>query len=160
MQKIKILIIMALNLFPFYMLGQKATEDYSLNKMINESLLSYLDWMSDITTSVSNREYTPFLCIDNYPIGFSFSENIKKKNLKSIYFFSHPKLKKNRLYECVFIGISLNKNQVMITITEHYVRRYGRKKLVIDKTEASRTFIYEFSCEKQEWGNVPNNTFR
>ena len=77
----KIIIAMSLLCICFF---SNAQENNQLNEMLNESLLLYLDWKSDLRSKAVEvgKNNIPFICVDNFPINFSFSEEILKKDVK------------------------------------------------------------------------------
>jgi hypothetical protein len=128
---------------------------YQLNKMINGSLLLYLDWKSDLTgkTCKSCGEYAPYICIDNYPSNFSFSEEILNRNVRfmSLQNLSgQNELKKGKEHGFVFMGISLEKNQITITLSGKNVSIPKKNHLNVAVVDWG-TYTYEYSCENQKW---------
>lgn len=146
------MIVMSLLCICFF---SNAQEKNKLNEMLNESLLLYLDWQSDLRSKavkVGKNNYL-YICVDNYPNNFSFSEEILKKDVKfmSLQNLSGQKeLKKNREYRFIFTAISLEKNQISITVFGKNV--FLPKKNHLHVVAADRgVFTYEYSCDKQEW---------
>lgn len=147
-------IIIAIS-FVFICLFSNAQEKNQLNKMINTCLLSYLDWRSDFIskTSKDRVEYTPYICLDSYPNDFSFSEEVQKRNVKfmSLQNLSgQKKLKKGKEYEFIFMGMSLERNRMTITLSGKGVSIPKKNHLNIATLDWG-IFIYEYSCDKQEW---------
>jgi hypothetical protein len=128
---------------------------YQLNKMINESLLSYLNWKSDLIsrTCQNCKEYASYICVDNYPSNFSFSKEIQKRNVKfmSLQNLSGQKeLKKGKGYGFVFLGISLDQNRIIITVSGKGVSIPKKNHLHMVVGDWG-VFTYDYSCENQQW---------
>jgi len=141
--------------FVFICLFSNAQENKQLNKMINTSLLSYLDWKSDLINKTCKDcgEYAPYICVDSYPNNFSFSEAIQKRNVKfmSLQNLSGQKeLKKGKKYEFVLMELSLEKNRITITLSGKDVSIPKKNHLHIVAVDWG-IFTYEYSCDKQEW---------
>ena len=139
-----------------------AQENSQLDKMINESIMSYLNHFVDLRNETCRNcgEYDIYICLDGYPRNFVFSEEIKGmnnvKDMKRVKFVSlmnlsgQKELKKGKWYGVVFPGISLEKNRLIISATMGSIS--------ISKTnQLQKSFIdwgiytYEYNDDKQEW---------
>ncbi len=128
-------------------------EGKDLNELINNSLLLYLEWQSNIVNKPLKDNKTIYICLDNYPSNFSFSEKILKKDVKfmSLQNISYQKeLKKKENYRFLFIAICLEQNHLIIKV-------FGKDVLIHNKNNVQVAvvdwgiFNYEFSCDRQEW---------
>jgi hypothetical protein len=150
-------IILAIS-FLFICLFSNAQENNKLNKMINESLLSYINWISDLTSKTCKNceEHAFYICIDNYLNNFSFSEEILNKNVKFISLTNlkglpnsfRSKLKKG--ITTLFVGINLSNNQLEIRVSDKELKLKGKKHLYIAISNWG-IYTYEYVCDKQEW---------
>ena len=137
--------------FIFLCCLSSAQESNRLNEMLNECLLSYLDWQSDlINKTVESKVY---ICLDNLPNGFAFSEGVLEKDVKfmSLHNLSGQReLKKNKKYRFVFVGIALIKNHIYITVSGKNVSVPKRNHVHIEAVDCG-VFTYDYSCDNQEW---------
>jgi hypothetical protein len=130
--------------------------------MINESLLSYIDRQVGLSgEAANNRENkTIYICVDNYPLNFSFSEEISKKNVRFVS-LQNPAMqktfKRNRIYRFCFTETTLERNQLRITVSSRNVSIPKRNHINVAIVDWG-TFVYEFSCDKQEW-ELKESTF-
>lgn len=88
-----------------------AQDSNQINNMINESLLLYLERQPETSSEV--------ICLDNYPVNFSFSEEILEKDVKFMNLHTplgHRGLQRNKEYKFIFPAIHLNDNQIKITV--------------------------------------------
>ena len=139
-----------------------AQEGSQLDKMINESLFSYLNNWADSYSRVCRdcKEYDIYICLDGYPRNFVFSEEIRNmKNLKgmrSVKFVSfmnlsgQKELKRGKWYGVVFPGISLEKNRLIISVTKGSISVTGNNQLKKSFYDWGN-YTYEYFPDKQEW---------
>ena len=156
-------IIFAISFVLVYFSISNAQEVSKLDKMINESLLSRLKYSADSYDEVCRNcgEYTTYICLDGFPRNFVFSDEILNlpnnlKNMKDIKFVSlmnisgQKELKKGRGYGFVFLGISLEKNIMIISITGRSVSISKKNQLQIAMIEWG-IYTYEYSHDKNDW---------
>jgi len=119
-------------------------ENNQLNEMINECLLLYLDHHSGIS---------PYICLDNYPDTFSFSEDILKKDVKFMSLHNlrgQRVLKRKKEYPFLFTAIELENNQIKISIFRKTVVLYPNNQLQIQVADWG-VFTYDYSCSQSKW---------
>jgi hypothetical protein len=109
-----------------------------------------------------------YLIMDQqYPSDFDFSDSIIKLNLNVLKIVNTDLLtkKEKRLLKKGVLGISfhgfvIDKNRITLRFTKdiiyykkntEYKEFNYRKKLFFSERSSTCDFIYEFSCEKQEW---------
>lgn len=148
--------------FIYFCSFTNAHSDNQLNNMINESLLSYIDRQAGLSgEAANNREnQTIYICMDNYPLNFSFSGEISKKNVRFVS-LQNPAMRKafkrNKVYLFYFTETTLERNQLRITVSSRNVSIPKRNHINVAIVDWG-TFVYEFSCDKQEW-ELKESTF-
>ena len=149
----KICIFIAIFLISTQLRGQK---DNQLNKLLIESILLNIDYDSDLYSKVCSTcgAYTlPYICRDGLPADFPYD------SLQHIDFFTfhniegYPSSFKKKLKKGIgawTLGIRLTNNVISIIISSRSVKRI-KKRHIGAGVSGSSIYIYEYSCEKQEW---------
>lgn len=135
-----------------------AQENNQLNIMINESLLSYLNWKSEITSKTvkGSEDCIPNFYLDNYPDNFSVSDELLRKNVRllSLHNLSGQReLLKNKEYKFIIPEILLENNHIRIKVLGKKVTISRRKQLHIEAVDWG-VFTYAYSCNQQEWNLI------
>lgn len=131
-----------------------AQEADQLNDMINECLLYSLDYYSDMSSKATkDRRGAPtYICWDNLPWNFSFSDDILEKDVRIMSLNNisgQRQLRKKKEYKFLFTSIRLDNNLLRITISVRFVSKI-RKKLHIAISDWI-VFTYAYSCDESEW---------
>lgn len=124
-------------------LVSNAQGNNQLNEMINECLLQYLD----------HSGISPYICLDNYPDTFSFSEDILKKDVKFMSLHNlhgQRELKRKKEYPFLFTAIELENNKIKISIFRKTVVLHSKNQLQIQVADWG-VFTYEYSCSQSNW---------
>ena len=125
-----------------------------LNEMINECMEFTLDWHSNKTsnTNKNNRSRSPYICLDNLPSNFVFSDDILKRNVRFMSLNNisgRHELRKKEKHTFLFTSIELDDNLIRIIISAKKVSRI-RKRLNIGISDWI-VFTYAYSCDENEW---------
>ncbi len=149
----------AIVLFTFIILCSvsklQAQENVLLDSMINKSLVTYINKYKEDIEKGSINEDLKNLCIviDNYPRNFVFCQAIQDMNLKYISlvnFQCQKELRKKENYRAIFLGINLTSHRLSIAFSTKILTIHKKNNLHIGISDWG-DFIYEYSCEKQEW---------
>jgi hypothetical protein len=148
----RIVIVISILFVSFQIKGQ---EDNQLNKLINSSISSYIDWKNDfVKRGISQRDTCKYyVCKDGLPTFFSY-DNVKNvtffslENLNGLPKFFQKELKKG-IGAC-FVWIELTDKQLIIHIGGRSVKLAHKNHIEIGISDWG-IFTYEYSCEKQIW---------
>lgn len=138
-----------------------AQQQNTINKMINDSMHSFLNWYFSIADNINYGEDRPILyvCTDYLPYDFGFSEFFSQKSeffsQKSVRFMSSydigklKELKKEKGCDILLTTIELKQNYLTIKIKHWNLKR--RKKQLYMGFSCVGIYTYEYSCDDQEW---------
>lgn len=138
-----------------------AQQQNTINKMINDSMHSFLNWYFSFDDIINYREDRPILyvCTDYLPYGFAFSEVFSQKSeffsQKSVRFMSSydigklKELKKEKGCDILLTTIELK--QIYLTIKIKHWNLKRRKKQLYMGYSCMGIYTYEYSCDDQEW---------
>ena len=116
-----------------------AKQQNTINKMINDSMHSFLNWYFSIADNINYGEDRPILyvCTDYLPYDFGFSEFFSQKSVRFMSSYDIGKLKE------------LKQNYLTIKIKHWNLKR--RKKQLYMGYSCMGIYTYEYSCDDQEW---------
>jgi hypothetical protein len=128
---------------------------YQLNKMIIESISSYIDWKNDFVKRGISMGDTcnHYICIDGLPSAFPY-DSVRNVTFFSLYNVNglsksfQRKLKKG--IGAYFVWIEVINNQLVITIGVRGVKLIKKNHIVISVGDWG-IFTYEYSHDNQEW---------
>ena len=142
--------------FFFFVFLDTHGQENQLNTMVNESLLFYLENINDyVERGIINKGYTKnlYIVLDVYPLNFSFGEKITEKNLNYISLTNtlpYKKALKKGVNVILLSSIKMTNNQLVISFTSQYAKLKKKKHLHLTISDWG-DYIYDYSCEKQEW---------
>lgn len=111
-----------------------AKQQNTINKMINDSMHSFLNWYFSFDDNINYGEDRPILyvCTDYLPYGFAFSEVFSQKSVRFMSSYDIVKLKelkKERGCDNLLTTIELKQNYLTIKISHWNLKR--RKKTTV-----------------------------
>jgi hypothetical protein len=147
-------IVIAIVVF-FVLLQLNGQENNQLYEMIISSIKSYIVSDKDLVKQGFSLADTSryYICIDGLPENFPYDsvQNatfFSLNNIEGVSTVLKRKLKKG--LKTFFVGIKISNNQLIITVAGRGVKRIKKKHINIVIGDWG-IFIYEYSCEKQEW---------
>ncbi|MDD7303787.1 MAG: hypothetical protein SPF56_08950 [Bacteroidaceae bacterium] len=136
-------------------LFSNAQESNQLNKMIIESLRSYMSYNSELRKKecADCEKYNTYICRDGLPSNFPY-DSLPNVTFFSVDFFrvysNHLKKQLQKGIDVLFVSFKLKNNQLQVSITSKSVKLMNKKAIVVGLSNWCNCF-YEYSCEKQEW---------
>lgn len=165
----KILLIIFLSIT--VTVGWSHVAENNFNKYINNSLLDIIN--NDkvlINKGILRKDFFDiiYLIMDQqYPSDFDLSDSITKLNLNVLKIGNtdlltkkEKRLLKKGVLGLIFQGYIIDKNRITLRFTKQiisykknteYKEFNYRKKMFFFERSSTYDFIYEYSCEKQEW---------
>lgn len=147
----KTLISILLLLFSFEAFSQSNNQ---LFEMINTSLMKYIQNQKESVNKgiiLSCNPSESYLLIDNYPLNFEFSQEIKDRNFKIISFNNyHKKLLKKPQHIVVFMGPIIENDMIKITFADWSV---SCKRNILNVVVGAGwiTSSWKYSSDSKQW---------
>ncbi len=131
-------------------------KENQINKMIQDALFTvlkiekgYID--NGIAKCKINDDF--YIWIDYYPAGFELSQEILNLKLKLKFVSKYgltQKQKEGGINGIGFSGVKIDGNQIRLYFASEEMLLFENR-LLIGLNPEGYIFVYEYSCEKQEW---------
>lgn len=152
-------IVISLIIVCLYFVNARGEEKQTnqLEIAIKSSLSLYVQERKEAVRKTTEKNEL-FFSMVGYPLYFDFGSKIEGLTLKFINLQNDhvsEKLLKKGVDVVSLDSIKLKKNELIIVFTCHFVKL--KKGILSMKIKESTSFIYEYSCAKEEWLYVRKN---
>ena len=123
----------------------------SLDGMISHCLPTYINTMYAMSDNKSKNSV--FICKDGFPSDYPY-DSISDATYISVdllpYYSKNVKKAFQKGQRTLFVSYELKGNQLIITITDRFVKLIHKKRINIGLSDWGR-YYFEYSCEHEIW---------